>query len=83
MQITNYGLGGLCEGHIDPHGYIEGTKVPPSRESLKVTGDMIGTFMGWLNNVEAGGGTAYFEPGHEVLVLTLFLPVTYCALILI
>ena len=25
MQVTNYGLGGLCECHIDPHGYIEGT----------------------------------------------------------
>ena len=24
MQVTNYGLGGLCEVHIDPHGYIEG-----------------------------------------------------------
>ena len=23
MQITNYGLGGLCEVHIDPHGLME------------------------------------------------------------
>ena len=24
FQTTNYGLGGLCEKHMDPHGYIEG-----------------------------------------------------------
>ena len=23
MQVTNYGLGGLCEQHIDPHGIME------------------------------------------------------------
>ncbi len=31
FQTTNYGLGGLCEVHIDPHGYIEGAEVPPAR----------------------------------------------------
>jgi hypothetical protein len=27
IQVTNYGLGGLCEAHIDPHGYIEGREL--------------------------------------------------------
>jgi len=31
FQTTNYGLGGLCEIHMDPHGYIEGKDVPPTR----------------------------------------------------
>ena len=63
LQVTNYGLGGLCEQHIDPHGYLEGKVIPPSRESLKYTGDMIGTFMAWLTDVGAGGGTSYLIPG--------------------
>ena len=35
IQVTNYGLGGLCETHIDPHGYLEGATIPPSREYLR------------------------------------------------
>ena len=42
LQVTNYGLGGLCESHVDPHGYIEGKEVPPNRQYLVQTGDMIG-----------------------------------------
>ena len=68
--MTNYGLGGLCEQHIDPHGYLEGKALPPSRESLRRTGDMIGTFMAWLEDVGAGGGTSYTVPGMENLLLT-------------
>lgn len=67
-QTTNYGLGGLCEAHIDPHGYQEGFEIPPEREGLKLTGDMLATFMAWLNDVEAGGATAFLEPGHEMTV---------------
>ena len=63
--MTNYGLGGLCEQHIDPHGYLEGKALPPSRESLRRTGDMIGTFMAWLTDVGAGGGTSYTLQGME------------------
>ena len=63
LQVTNYGLGGLCEQHIDPHGYLEGKHIPQSRQSLKYTGDMIGTFMAWLTDVGAGGGTSYTIPG--------------------
>ena len=64
FQVTNYGLGGLCEQHIDPHGYLEGKDIPPSRESLKYTGDMIGTFMAWLKDVDAGGGSSFLIPGN-------------------
>ncbi|TRY73565.1 hypothetical protein TCAL_06704 [Tigriopus californicus] len=67
-QTTNYGLGGLCEAHIDPHGYQEGLEIPPEREGLKLTGDMFATFMAWLNDVEAGGATAFLDPGHEIAV---------------
>ena len=48
---------------MDPHGYLEGKEVPESRKYLKVTGDMIGTFMAWLGNVGAGGGTSFVTPG--------------------
>ena len=68
-QITNYGLGGLCETHVDPHGYLEGAHVPPEREYLKLTGDMLGTFMAWLEDTPAGGGTAYICPGVEGVVM--------------
>ena len=66
--MTNYGLGGLCQDHIDPHGYLEGKALPPSREYLRNTGDFIGTFMAWLNEVGAGGGTSYLVPGKIFVI---------------
>lgn len=69
MQVTNYGLGGLCEAHIDPHGYLEGAYLPDSRKGLVNTGDMIGTFMAWLKDVEAGGGTAYLQNGYDGILM--------------
>ena len=69
-QVTHYGLGGLCETHIDPYGYLEGAKLydyePVQR--LKQTGDMLGTFMGYLNHVEAGGATAFSKPFKEEII---------------
>jgi hypothetical protein len=38
FQVTNYGLGGLCESHADPHGYLEGLDLPPERQHLVYTG---------------------------------------------
>lgn len=64
-QTTNYGLGGLCETHIDPHGYIEGMELTPDRQGLIRTGDMIATFMAWLNNVDSGGYTAFDHVNYE------------------
>jgi hypothetical protein len=34
FQTTNYGLGGLCEKHIDPHGYIEGNEIVGEQKTL-------------------------------------------------
>ena len=67
-QTTNYGLGGLCETHIDPHGYLEGTELPPNRQLLKRSGDMIATIMGWIEEAPVGGATAFIHPYHEVTV---------------
>jgi hypothetical protein len=30
-QTTNYGLGGLCETHLDPHGYLDDVVVPDEK----------------------------------------------------
>lgn len=67
-QVTNYGLGGLCEVHIDPHGYLDGAELPPSRFGLRKSGDMFATIMGWINREPVGGATAFCYPYKEVLV---------------
>eukprot|EP00094_Tigriopus_californicus_P006961 TCALIF_06702-PA protein Name:"Similar to P4HA2 Prolyl 4-hydroxylase subunit alpha-2 (Gallus gallus)" AED:0.31 eAED:0.31 QI:0/0/0/1/0/0/2/0/1029 len=67
-QVTNYGLGGLCEVHIDPHGYLDGAELPPSRYHLRKTGDMFATIMGWIEKEPIGGATAFCYPYKEVLV---------------
>ena len=67
-QVTNYGLAGLCEIHNDPYGYIEGNKLGPGHEDLIDRGDIFGTFMAWLNDIDGGGGTVFSHPGHEMLV---------------
>ena len=67
-QVTNYGLGGLCEVHNDPYGYIEGKKLGAGHEDLIDRGDIFGTFMAWLNQVEGGGATAFADPGNEMLI---------------
>ena len=64
-QTTNYGLGGLVERHLDAWGYEQGTRLPETRKHLAMTGDYIATFMGWLQDVEAGGGTGFPVRGHE------------------
>ena len=66
MQVTNYGVGGTCDAHIDPKGIMEMKHVEPE---MYVTGDVVGTIMGWLDDTEAGGGTAYIYPGIENVLL--------------
>jgi hypothetical protein len=69
FQTTNYGLGGLCERHIDPHGYIEGAESKGEHAKLAQSGDMLGTIMAWLGDVEGGGATAFFNHKVEKAVL--------------
>ena len=70
MQVTNYGLAGLCEPHMDPFGVETMSKkvVKESNPLLLYKGDMIATFMAWLADTEAGGGTAYVYPSHEGII---------------
>ena len=71
MQVTNYGLAGLCEPHIDPTGITTMTEkvVKQTHPELFFTGDIIATFMAWLGDTEAGGGTAFVHPGHESVIM--------------
>ena len=38
------------------------------RKNLVATGDYIATFMAWLKDVPAGGGTGFTCPGYEDLL---------------
>ena len=67
-QVTNYGLAGTCEAHVDPHGYLEGRAVSGERQGLRVTGDYIGTTMGWLEDTPAGGATTFFSLGQTTTI---------------
>lgn len=64
-QVTNYGLGGLCETHVDPFGIWEGAEVHEEGKEVQATGDMFATFMAWLNDVPAGGFTAFNYEDYE------------------
>ena len=66
FQITNYGLSGICESHLDPHGATEGVKVEYDRKDLLISGDMFVTFMAYLTDVRT-------EFKHIlILILTFF-----------
>jgi hypothetical protein len=47
-------------------------EIPPSRKQLKLTGDMLATIMGWLEDVGAGGGTAFTHWEVEKVKLMRF-----------
>jgi hypothetical protein len=72
-QTTNYGLGGICESHIDPYGYLEGAPLyeNPLHQRLIQTGDMFATIMGYLNKVDAGGATAFSKAYRYISIPTL------------
>ena len=77
MSLKSYRLLKACCGHLepmgstiftshpfsDPVGWLEVKKTGPQFESMRFTGDMIGTFMAWLSDTEAGGNTIYCYPG--------------------
>ena len=65
FQTTNYGLSGMVEPHVDPWGYESEKIVPKDRVDLVLTGDYIATFMGWFQETDAEGGTAFCARNYE------------------
>ncbi len=53
---------------MDPHGYIDGVHVSEEQSNLFVSGDMMATFMAWLDDVPAGGETGFDFPNNEMVV---------------
>ncbi len=49
----------------DSYGILEGDgALPDDWKFMEKTGDTVATLMGWIGDVEAGGGTAFSDPGH-------------------
>ena len=67
IEVTNQGLGGLCEPHVDPVD-LRTMKLEIAKQDhpdIIIKGDILATFMAWLGTPDAGGQTAYIYPGHE------------------
>ena len=64
-QVTNYGIGGLCEQHLDSQGFFDGSSARNDQENR---GDYIATIMAWLGNTPSGGVTSFFRSQAEALV---------------
>lgn len=64
--MTNYGLGGLCEAHLDSQAFFEG--INAEKEGSVNRGDYIATIMAWLTSTPAGGGTSFFSSYSSVTV---------------
>ena len=47
---------------------MEAEVLPTNRQYVKATGDIFGTFMAWLDHTEAGGSTAFCQPGYEGVI---------------
>ena len=67
-QTTNYGLSGLVVVHSDPWGYEQGIDIPEDRKELTRSGDIIATVMGWFEDTQAGGGTAFVDRNYEGVI---------------
>ena len=67
-QVTNYGLGGTCEIHLDPVGIREVDALVKGQEHFIRSGDTFATFMGWLADEPIGGATAFVNPQNEITV---------------
>ena len=65
FQVANYGLGGQYETHLDPHGFWEGKG---GNKVFNYLGDRLATIMVYLENVQAGGATAFPNTGLRVAV---------------
>ena len=66
FQIANYGLGGQYSSHLDPHNYWEGAG--PEKSQLGILGDRLATIMVYLEEVAAGGATAFSNTGIRIPV---------------
>ena len=51
--------------HVDPFGYEEGVELSEEHHILSRKGDYIATFMGWFEETEAGGNTAFTFENFE------------------
>ena len=53
---------------MDPWGYLDGKDLVEDRKSLVAQGDYIATFMAWLKDVPAGGGTGFIGHDYEDVI---------------
>ena len=67
-SVSTNGLSGSLKSHVDPYGYEEGRKLRWLVRHLFRTGDYIATFMGWIDDTAAGGGTAFIAKHYEGLL---------------
>ena len=67
FQIANYGLGGQYSTHLDPHSYWEGA-VRSDLAQVAERGDRLVTIMAYLEDVAAGGATAFANTGITIPV---------------
>ena len=61
FMVANYGLAGHYFTHTDPHGLWEGRE--DSSGQFKLAGDRLATIMVYLQQVQAGGATAFPNTG--------------------
>ena len=75
IQVTNYGLGGICEEHNDPYGYNEGAYLTDHVHSGDIMASLVGgsidtimsmmrlgnTIGGRLSDITAGEATTFFN----------------------
>ena len=59
--MANYGIGGQYGAHFDANDKLGANEKPHDMQDVyhKAVGDRISTFMAYLNDVEAGGSTAF------------------------
>ena len=67
-RASIYGLAGLIENHSDSWGIETGQKLHKEIGANHANGDLIASFLIWLNDVGAGGGTFFSSNNAEGLV---------------
>ena len=67
-QVTNYGLAGMVERHLDCWGLETGTHLPWERRNMVQSGDVVASFMGWIEGTKAGGATYFASHKYQQLM---------------